>query len=112
MANPHAGEVELSIDGQAYALKLTLGALAELEATLKTDTLMSMIERFETGQFSARDVLAVVLAGLHGAGQPMKADALIAAEISGGLIEAARVAGLLLARAFALPEALSETTNA
>lgn len=104
MANPHAGEVELVIDGEAHVLKLTLGALAELETTLKSDTLIGLIERFENGAFSARDVLAVVLAGFHGAGNPMQADTLLAADIQGGLVEAARVAATLLARAFALPE--------
>ena len=32
MANPFAGEVALTLDGTRYVLKLTLGALAELEA--------------------------------------------------------------------------------
>ncbi|MEM8581523.1 MAG: GTA-gp10 family protein, partial [Pseudomonadota bacterium] len=36
MGNPYAGEVALVIDGQRRVAKLTLGALAELEATLET----------------------------------------------------------------------------
>ena len=35
MVNPFAGEVALVIDGQRHVAKLTLGALAELEATLE-----------------------------------------------------------------------------
>jgi len=103
-ANPWAGEVALILDGERHTLKLTLGALVELEQALGADSLMALVERFEGGRFSARDVMAVLMAGLHGAGHPVSAAALVAAEIAGGPIEAARAAGQLLARAFALPE--------
>ena len=105
MANPLSGEVALVLDGERYALKLTLGALAELEEALGADTLVALVERFESGRFRTRDVMALLLAGMHGGGHPVRADALLSAEIDGGAIEAARVAGLLLARAFALPPA-------
>ena len=105
MANPGTGEVALVIDGERYVAKLTLGALAELEATLETGTLVELVERFEAGQFSTRDVLALVVAGLRGGGWQGQARDLISAEIEGGPVEAARVAAALLARAFALPEA-------
>lgn len=103
MVNPLTGEVALVIDGQRRVLKLTLGALAELESALGADSLMALIERFEGGRFSARDVMSLLLAGLHGGGHQVGADALLAAEIEGGAVEAARVAGLLLARAFTVP---------
>ena len=66
MANPWTGEVALVIDGERRVLKLTLGALAELEAGLDTDTLVALVERFEAGGFSSRDVLALIVAGLRG----------------------------------------------
>ena len=47
----------LVIDGEARVLKLTLGALAELEEALGEDTLVALVERFEAGRFSSRDVL-------------------------------------------------------
>jgi len=103
MANPWTGEVALVIDGESRALKLTLGALAELEAELKAGTLIELIERFEQGRFSTRDVLALVVAGLRGGGWRGSASDLVSSEIAGGPVEAARVAGALLARAFALP---------
>ena len=62
MANPWTGEVALAIDGERHVLKLTLGALAELEAGLQAGTLVELIERFETGAFSTRDVLALIVA--------------------------------------------------
>ena len=104
MVNPWTGEVALTIDGEPRVLKLTLGALAELEAELKAGTLIELIERFEEGRFSTRDVLALIVAGLRGGGWQGRAADLIAAEIAGGPVEAARVAGLLLARAFSLPQ--------
>lgn len=104
MANPWTGEVALVVDGERRAMKLTLGALAELEAGLPDDTLVAMIERFEAGRFSTRDVLAVIVAGLRGGGWTGGAGDLMQAEIEGGPLAAARAAGQLLLRAFALPE--------
>ncbi len=105
MANPYAGEVALTIDGERRVAKLTLGALAELEARMGEDTLLSLVERFEQGRFSSRDTLHLVVAGLRGGGWRGDIGELLTAEIAGGPIEAARVAGQLLARAFASPGA-------
>ncbi|MFW8634280.1 gene transfer agent family protein [Cribrihabitans pelagius] len=105
MVNPHAGEAELVIGGRAYTLKLTLGALAGLEAALEAETLVELVRRFEQGRFSASDVLALLAAGLQGGGHATSREALATAEITGGPVQAARVAATLLARSFALPEA-------
>lgn len=104
MANPLAGEVALRVDGEMRVLKLTLGALAELEASLGDDTLVALVERFEGGAFSTRDVLALIVAGLRGGGWQGGAADLLHAEIEGGPLGAARAAAALLARAFILPE--------
>jgi hypothetical protein len=101
--NPYAGEVALVLDGRRHVAKLTLGALAELEAALETGSLVDLAERFEAGRFSTRDVLALVVAGLRGGGWQGQAADLMTAEIAGGPMEVARVAAALLARAFALP---------
>ena len=103
MANPFAGEVALVLDGERHVAKLTLGALAELEAALEVGTLMQLVERFESGAFSTRDVLALVVAGLRGGGWQGQAADLRTVEIAGGPVVAARAAAQLLARAFALP---------
>lgn len=103
MANPYAGEVALWLDGQRHVARLTLGALAELEAALEAGSLIELVERFEGRRFSTRDVLALIVAGLRGGGWKGGADDLRTAEIRGGPVEAARVAAELLARAFALP---------
>jgi hypothetical protein len=98
--NPHAGEVALTIDGTPHRLRLTLGALAELEHALGADSIVSVVERFESGRVSSRDVLALIVAGLRGGGWNGHAPDLLTAQVDGGLEGAARVAALLLARAF------------
>lgn len=103
MANPYAGEVALVIGGERMVLKLTLGALAELETTLDTGSMVELVERFESGAFSSRDVLALVMAGARGGGRDLSAADLLRAEIEGGPVAAARAAAELLARAFMVP---------
>ena len=103
MANPWAGEVSLVIDGQTNVMKLTLGALATLETELETGSLVALAERFEEGRFSSRDVLALIVAGLRGGGWNGNAADLIAADIAGGPVGAARAAAELLTRAFMSP---------
>ncbi len=105
MANPFAGEVAILLDGERHVMRLTLGALAELEAALGVGTLIELVERFESGRFSTRDVLALIVAGLRGGGWQGSAADLRTVEIGGGPVEAARVAAEVLARAFALPSA-------
>lgn len=100
MANPWAGEVTITIDGIPYVAKLTLGALAELEDQLGDDTLIALVQRFETGAFASRDVMALIVAGLRGGGWTGTAQGLLTAEIEDGPVGAARVAAQLLARAF------------
>lgn len=104
MANPWAGEVEITLDGEAHQAKLTLGALAELEAAMGTDTLVALVERFETSRFSTRDVLMLIVAGLRGGGWRGTAADLRAVDVAGGPVGAAKAAAALLARAFTVPE--------
>ncbi|MCZ4261125.1 gene transfer agent family protein [Limimaricola sp. G21655-S1] len=100
MANPRAGEVALILDGRRHVMKLSLGALAELEESLGADSIAALVARLEGGEVSARDVMALIVAGLRGGGWPGRAADLVAAEIEGGPVEAARLAALLVARAF------------
>ena len=104
MVNPRAGEVSVAIDGEVHRCKLTLGALSELEASLGEPSLLSLVQRFESGKFSTSDVMAVIVAGLRGGGWKGKPEDLLNADIEGGAIGAAKGAAMLLARAFATPE--------
>ena len=100
MTNPHRGEVSLVIDGRARTMRLTLGALAGLEARLAAGSLMGLAERFEDGRVSAGDLLALLAAGLSGAGEEVAEDALARAEIEGGAVGALRAGMALLSGAF------------
>jgi hypothetical protein len=78
--------------------------LAELESSLHTGSLVDLVARFETGAFSSRDVMAVIVAGLRGGGWRGQATDLLAVEFAGGPLGAAKLAATLLARAFTVPE--------
>ena len=104
MVNPYKGEVSMVLDGQAYVLRLTLGALAELETALAVGNLLELVERFETGAFSTRDLLALLQAGLKGGGWQGELPDLTKAVIEGGPIAAARIAARLLAVSFSVAD--------
>lgn len=91
------------LGGKPRVAKLTLGALAELEAELGAESLLDLVARFERGAFCSRDVLALIVAGLRGGGWQGRAEDLRAVDIGGGPVAAARLAAELLARAFAPP---------
>ncbi len=93
----------VTVDGVAYDAKLTLGALVELEAELEEQSLVALVERFEAERFSARDVVALLAAGLRAGGWTGTSGDLLAADVAGGPMEATRAAGALLSRAFELP---------
>jgi len=67
-ANPQRGEIMAALDGKAYRLCLTLGALAELEERLGAPDLLALAERFEEGRIAARDAICLIGAGLRGGG--------------------------------------------
>ena len=92
------------LDGEARAMRLTLGALAELEETLEADSLLALVERFESGAFSSADLIALLLAGLRGAGLLIDRQTLLAYEIEGGPLAAAKAGALLLKRAFSVTD--------
>ncbi len=94
----------MTIDGEPRALKLTLGALAELEQELGTGTLVELVQRFEGGAYSSSDVLALIVAGLRGGGADVTRADLMRADIEGGPMEGVRAAAELLARAFMVPD--------
>lgn len=73
MVNPARGEVALDVDGAPHTLRLTLAALAEIEAALKVDGLSALGEAFKT--LGAQD-LNRVLAALLRAGGAEQAEAL------------------------------------
>ncbi len=103
MANPWRGEVVLSVDGEPRVMRLTLGALAGLEARLESGSLIELIERFETGGFKVADLVALLVAGLKGGGWQVGEAELLAARIEGGPLAAAQAAARLLKLTFTVP---------
>jgi len=100
MVNIKRGEIEANIDGESRVLCLTLGALAELEAKLVAKDLIGLSERFENGRLSARDLMAIIGAGLRGGGNAITDDDLARMSIEGGLRGAAQIAVDLLSATF------------
>ena len=63
MVNRYRGEVALVVEGRALPMRLTLGALAELENAFSVDSLPALGERFASGRLSSRDVIRILAAG-------------------------------------------------
>jgi hypothetical protein len=104
MPNPQRGEIAATIGGRERMLCLTLGALAELEARLEAGDLVGLAERFSTGRVAARDLIALIGAGLRGGGEPISDEELQGLAIEGGLKGAADIAARLLRATFGEPE--------
>ncbi len=97
MNNLFTGEVILMIDGDEKCLRLTLGALASLEAQLGVSGIQELIERLGEGAFSAQDLIAILDAGLKGGGHPT---GIAQMQVEGGSVAAARAAMALILSAF------------
>ena len=94
MMNKFRGDVPLEIDGEIHTLRLTLGALAEIETALGTDDLAGLTARLASP--SARDLLVILSALLGGGGHDVAIDSLKSQTFD---LKAAMAA---VARAFAL----------
>lgn len=105
MANFQRGEISAVIGGEERVLCLTLGALAELEARLQTGDLSGLSDRFADGKISARDLIAILGAGLRGGRNTISDDDLARMSVEGGLAGAATIAADLLRATFGSSEA-------
>jgi hypothetical protein len=103
MINRHRGEAALMVGGEALPMRLTLGALAELEHAFAVDSLPALGERFIGGRLSARDVTRILTAGLRGAGSTISEDQVAGLAFDGGLNGAITAAIGLLEATFADP---------
>ena len=98
--NRRRGEVAARLDGRDYRLCLTLGALAELESAFAAENLNQLVERFGTGKLSARDMTAIITAGLRGGGHEVSEDEVRRMQCDGGAAGFARLVAELLAVTF------------
>ena len=101
MANKHRGEIEAKLDGKAFRLCLTLGALAELEAAFGDADMLALATRFETGRISATDCVRIIGAGLRGAGYEITDTEVGAMQSEGGATGFVDCVARLLSATFA-----------
>ena len=98
MTNMHRAEVSVEIGGARHVLRLTLGALAEIEAAYGVADLQALGATLGTGRISARDLITLLAAAMRGGGAQLSdsaVGAMIGAEDLPQLVDA-------IARLFAL----------
>ncbi|MCA0423661.1 MAG: gene transfer agent family protein [Proteobacteria bacterium] len=74
MANHHRGDVDLKLASGMLPLRLTLGALAEIETAFGVTGLAALGERMQQGNLGARDMIALLGAAARGAGARLDDD--------------------------------------
>ena len=99
-ANPHRGEIVATLGGRQWKLRLTLGALAELEAALDAPDLLALAERFEQGRLSAAEAITIIAAGLRGAGHDIGDEEVARLECENGVAGYVDIIARLLAATF------------
>ena len=87
-------------DGERRILCLTLGALAELETGLGAESLTGLASRLSAGRMGARDLIAILSAGLRGGGNLLSDEDVALMRVDGGIEGAARLVGELLTVTF------------
>lgn len=100
MVNPVRGEAALETDAETYPMRLSLGALADLETKLGAEGLIGLAERFESGTFGGQDLIALLGAGLRGCGMAISDSEVSELNFKNGVIGAAEAASALLAVTF------------
>ncbi|MFO1169358.1 MAG: gene transfer agent family protein [Hyphomicrobiaceae bacterium] len=101
MANRHRGEIDAVLDGKAYTLCLTLGALAELEQAFGAGDLGALAERLGQGRMSARDAIRILTAGLRAAGHDVDEQSVSRMRAEGAASGFVTIVARLLAATFA-----------
>ncbi len=104
MANRHRGEIEAEIGGATRRLRLTLGALADLEAAFGAEDMADLARRFSGGSLRSRDAIQVIAAGLRGAGEAVTDDDVAAMAAPGGAPAYAGIVVRLLAETFGVAD--------
>ena len=110
-ANRRRGEISAELDGQAFTLCLTLGALAELETAYAADDLGALVEKFSRGKLSALDMIRVIGAGLRGAGNDVADEAVRAMQCENGAAGFAAIVADLLTTTFGVAKAAEAAAN-
>jgi Phage tail tube protein, GTA-gp10 len=102
MANPHRSEAAIEINGERLVLRLSLQALAEIEARLAPEGLEALGRRLAGGGLAMADLIILAGALVRGGGRPI-ADSALA-----GWLDAADLPVLVSAIATVFASALPE----
>lgn len=102
MTNPHRSEAALEIGGERLVLRLSLQALAEIEARLAPEGLEALGRRLSGGGLAMADLIVLAGALVRGGGRPI-ADSALAERL-----EAADLPALVSAIAAVFASALPE----
>ena len=108
---PHSPDIIACLNSEKYRLRLTLGALAELEEALGADSLLALVERFEQGRFTSRDLIRLVAAGLRGAGHAVTDEEVAHMTHPEGVQGFVTLAARLLATAFPAVQSREDGTD-
>ena len=106
MANRPRGEISARLDGREWTLCLTLAALAELEAAFGAGDLGALAARLGSGQLTARQLTAIIAAGLRGGGHDIGDGEVAQMRCEGGMAGMARIAAELISATFESPIAM------
>jgi hypothetical protein len=102
-ANRHRGEVRLQLGHEIFVLRLSLGALAELESAFGAGDLAALGARLGAGSLSTTDVITLLGVSIRGGGGTFS-DADIASRIDAADVPQVLVALSELLRLTFLPD--------
>lgn len=71
MSNRYRGDVTVMLNNTPYTLRLTLGALAEMEEAFQVRSLEDLGQRFGTKALSSGDVITLLGVALRGGGHKL-----------------------------------------
>lgn len=111
MANRHRGEISAELGGKNHTLCLTLGALAGLEDAFGVSGLAALAARLDGNRLSARDLVAIIGAGLRGAGSTLDDAAVAGLTSPAGVPGYVRIVVGLLAATFGVEPEPSQPAN-
>ncbi|MFN3232938.1 MAG: gene transfer agent family protein [Alphaproteobacteria bacterium] len=105
MANRHRGEASVQLAGKSYILRPSFAALVEIEERCQCG-IIELAQRFFDQKVRARDVVAVLFAGIKAGGDGPDGDwpeenAVAQAVVEGGLANFIEPVGTFLADALA-----------
>lgn len=108
--NRHRGEVTAIVNGRPCRLRLTLAALAQIEACYGDTDILTLTERFAASGMNWQDAQNILRAGLAATGDA-RAHARHDLSVKGGAAAAVDLAHRLLEAAFSMPSHAAQQTN-